>query len=279
MIIGRAFAAKIDSVVKGVHLGNSTYSFRDLPHAPGGDASDAIIAAMVAVGAGETELFAPGLEPAAPPMNRPPQQPRPANATPPDPAAMAAAQRARANSPEALQRRETMRQWRLTTPAEHFQAIGKKFADAGIKIDAYTMNYRNDFTDEEIDKTFEQAKALGTKVIATSTQMAMAKRLAPFADKHKFIVALHGHANTRDPEEFSTPETFQKGLDMSKYFKINLDIGHFFAAGFDPVALYRRAPQGHYAPSHQGPQAGRRSQHSVRGRRHAHQAGAATAAR
>jgi|ERR1035437_375322 sugar phosphate isomerase/epimerase len=64
----------------------------------------------------------------------------------------------------------------------------------------------------------------------------MAKRLVPFAEKHKMVVALHGHANVTDPNEFSTPTTFQKGMDMSKYFKVNLDVGHFFAGGFDPVA-------------------------------------------
>ena len=36
--------------------------------------------------------------------------------------------------------------------------------------------------------------------------------------------------------EFSSPETFQKAVSMSSWFKVNLDIGHFSAAGFDPVA-------------------------------------------
>jgi sugar phosphate isomerase/epimerase len=235
MPLGRAFGAKINSTVDGVRLGSSTYSYRDLPHAPGGDASDVVIAALVADGAGETELFSPTIEPANPMMGPPPGAPKRAANAPPDPAAMAA-MRARMNGPEAMKARESLRQWRLTTPMSHFKAVGKKFSDAGIRIDAYTVNYRDDYTDAEIDKTFEQAEALGTKVIASSTQMKMAQRLAPFADKHRFIIALHGHSNTKDPEEFSTPETFQKGMQMSKYFKVNLDIGHFSAAGFDPVA-------------------------------------------
>lgn len=235
--MGVASGGKIDSVVSGVHLGSSTYSFRDIPHVAGGDAVDPVIAALTTCGAGEIELFAPTIEPAGParPAGPPPGGPRPGGA-PMDPEARAAAMRARANSPEVLKAREDLRQWRISTPMSHFHGVAKKFTDAGIKIDAYTMNYRNDFTDEEIDKTFEQAKALGTNVIATSTQMDMAKRLVPFAEKHKIIVSLHGHSNTRDPQEFSSPETFQKGTEMSKYFKINLDIGHFSAAGFDPVA-------------------------------------------
>ncbi len=212
-VAGKTLDAKVNSTVGGVRLGCSTYSYRDLPRPPGGDQTDVAIAALVSDGAGETELFSPTIEPGSPGSMRAPR-----------------------NSPEALQSRDALRQWRLKTPMSHFKEVGKRFSDAGVKIDAYTVNYREDYTDAEIDKTFEQAQALGTKVIATSTQMKMAARLAPFADKHRFTVALHGHSSTNDPEEFSSPETFQKGMAMSKFYKINLDIGHFSAAGFDPIA-------------------------------------------
>jgi len=48
-------------------------------------------------------------------------------------------------------------------------------------------------------------------------------------------VAFHGHSDVKDPEQFSTPETFAKALAMSKQYRINLDIGHFVAAGYDPL--------------------------------------------
>jgi sugar phosphate isomerase/epimerase len=225
--------AKINSVVDGVHLGACTYSFRDLPHAPGGDAVDVVIQAMKDCGAGECELFSPQLEPADPMTARPPAAPGGAGA---DPQARAAAMRARRNSPEAKKYREDVRQWRLSTPMDHFKAVRKKFDDAGIDIHAYTLNFRDDFTDDELDKCFQQTKAMGVNVIASSTQLTMAKRLVPFAEKYRIYVALHGHSNTRDPNEFSSPETFQKAMEMSSQFRINLDIGHFSAAGFDPVA-------------------------------------------
>jgi sugar phosphate isomerase/epimerase len=53
------------------------------------------------------------------------------------------------------------------------------------------------------------------------------------------IVAMHGHSNTTDPNEFATPESFAAAMKLSKYFKVNLDIGHFAAANFDPVAYLR----------------------------------------
>ncbi len=214
-----AALAKINSTVNGVRIGACTYSFRDLPHAPGGDAVDAVVKALTDCSVGICELFSPQLEPANP-MTAGPQTMRP-----------------RMNSPEGKKVREDLRQWRLTTPMDHFRAVRKKFDDGGIDIYAYTLNFRNDFTDDEIEKCFEQTKALGVKIIASSTQLTVAKRLAPFAEKHKIYVALHGHSNTKDPNEFSSPETFKQGLALSNYFRINLDIGHFFAAGFDPVAF------------------------------------------
>ena len=121
-----------------------------------------------------------------------------------------------------------------------YDAITKKLDAAGIIVHAHCVNYRATLADEDIEKTFEQAKALGTNVIATSTQVTMMKRLAPVAEKHKIYVAFHGHSNTKDPNEFATPESFQSALDTSKYFKVNLDIGHFSAAGYDPVAYIER---------------------------------------
>lgn len=67
------------------------------------------------------------------------------------------------------------------------------------------------------------------------------------------------HDQTSNPNEFSTPETFQKAMDMSKYAKVNLDIGHLTAAGYDPIAYIeeRHAAGGSHrraqAGSKQGP--------------------------
>jgi len=204
--------AKIDSVVSGVRLGTITYSFRDLPRTPGAsDSVDVMIKALTECGIGEIELFSPHIEPSLP----------------------------GGRGAEAQRSREQLRQWRLSTPPQHFEDVRKRFEDAGISLFAYTVNFRNDFTDEELDKAFEEAKALGVKIIAASTQLSVAKRLVPFMEKYEINVAVHGHSNIQDPDEFAAPDSFMKALAMSKLFRINLDIGHFTAANFDAVEFIK----------------------------------------
>ena len=56
--------ALADTILGGVRLGVQSYSFRELPRTPGGDATAAIIQAMKDTGLSETELWAPQIEPA-----------------------------------------------------------------------------------------------------------------------------------------------------------------------------------------------------------------------
>ncbi len=131
---------------------------------------------------------------------------------------------------------EQLKKWRLTIPLSHFEDIRKKFDNAGIELYAYSLNFRDSFSEEELDRGFQMTKALGTDIITTSTTLTCAKRLAPLAEKYHVRVAMHGHDETDKPNEFATPESFARGLAMSKQFYINLDIGHFTAGGYDPVS-------------------------------------------
>lgn len=189
---------KINSKVQGVQIGTQTYSFRDRP-------LDAAIKAMIEVGLGDCELYSVHIEPGGPAGTRGPEG------------------------------REALRKWRLSVPMDEIRGVRKKFDDAGINIHAFNLSFRDDFTDEEIDRGFEMAKALGVKVITASSTVTAAKRVAPFADKHKITVAMHGHSDLKDPNQFAKPESFAAAMAMSKYFAVNLDIGHFTAAGYDAV--------------------------------------------
>jgi sugar phosphate isomerase/epimerase len=206
----------IDSRVDGVRIGVQSYSFRTLP-------LDAAIKAMSEIGIGECELFAGHVEPR--PSFRPGGRRK---------AADAAAKKAEA--PQARGGREEIRQWRLSVPLDQFTAIRRKFDDAGIRLHAYNLSFNDGFSDEEIDRGFEMAKALGVGIITASSTLTAARRVAPFAEKHKMIVAMHGHDDVKDSNQFAKPESFEQAMALSKYFWVNLDIGHFFAAGYDPVA-------------------------------------------
>jgi sugar phosphate isomerase/epimerase len=220
LALPRLVEAAADSKVAGVRIGVQTYSYRDLPRPAGADDSvDVIIKAMKESGLTECELFAPQLEPEF--------------------SAGARGARGAPPSPEAVKAREDLRKWRLDTPLDHFRNARKKFDAAGITIHAYCYNMNASFTDAELDRGFEMTKALGTELMTTSTTMDVARRLAPLADKHKMIVGLHGHSNVSDPKEFATPESFAAATKMSKYLRVNLDIGHFTAANYDAVAYLR----------------------------------------
>jgi len=195
---------KINSKVSGVQIGTQSYSFRDRP-------LDAAIKAMVQVGLGGCELYAPHVEYAAMGIQM------------------------GAPLPQGRAAREALRKWRLSVPLDQFKAVRKKFDDAGIELYAYNYSMRDDFTDEEIDRGFQMTRALGLNLITSSSTVSAAKRIAPFAEAHKMTVAMHGHSDITNPNEFAKPEAFAEAIAMSKYFAINLDIGHFTAAGYDAV--------------------------------------------
>ena len=172
---------------------------------------DGVIQAMTEVGLGECELYSPHIEP--------------------------------------KRSREDLRKWRLTVPLDEFKAVRKKFDDAGISLYAFNLSFDDSFTDQEIDRGFEMAKALRAAVITASATVTSAKRVAPFADKHNMIVAFHGHSDVKDPNQFARPEAFAQALAISKKFAINLDIGHFVAANYDPVE-YIKAQHEHILVLH-----------------------------
>lgn len=131
--------------------------------------------------------------------------------------------------------REAVREWRLSTPMSLFEGVRRKFDDAGILLYAYNYSFREDFTDKEIERGFDMAKALGIKVLTASSNVTTARRIDPFAKKAKVRVGMHNHSRIHE-NEFATPEDFAKAMEgMSEYLCVNLDIGHFTAANFDAV--------------------------------------------
>lgn len=137
--------------------------------------------------------------------------------------------------------REALRKWRLTVPLSRFRAIRRNFDNAGILLYAYNYSFRSDFTDPEIERGFQMTQAMGLKYITASSNVSVAPRVDKYAQKYKITVGFHNHDDTANPDEFSTPATFERALKgASKYLAINLDIGHFTAANQDPVSFIKR---------------------------------------
>ncbi len=196
----------------GVRIGATTFSLRELPHIPGKDAVDDVIKGLQFAGVADIELHSADTEAPAPDSRLPaPAGPSvyggPIKDVSPEEAA-------------ALQKaiRESFRKWRLYTPPAYYQAIRAKFDAAGIALYAYTMNFDDRFTGEEIDGVFRQAKTLGVNVISSTVTLDVARRLAPAAEKHQMQVALR-----------NLPE----GLPLSDRFRVSLDISrHDDPVGF-----------------------------------------------
>jgi sugar phosphate isomerase/epimerase len=197
-----AYAA-INSKFQGVQIGAQSYSFRDLP-------ADQILPAFVKCGLGEAELMSYHAE------------------------ALLGAPTGRGSEITEAQRR-----WRASVSVDQFKDVRKQFDVAGVSIELLCYNLSGNIADDEIEYSFQMAKALGAKAITSSSRIAIAKRVAPFAEKHKMMWGAHGHDNAKDPEELCTPESFATVMSFGKYMGVNLDIGHFHAANFDPVAYIK----------------------------------------
>src|SRR5215475_3524180 len=220
----RLFGARIDSTVRGVKIGLITGSLNPLPTIPGKDPIDIIIDQCLQLGAANVELVnVMGLN-----------EPQVVNGgrfgQPPDKI-----------TPEYLDSREKLRQWRLSLPLDRFREVRKKFDAAGLNLFSYVMTIGDDFTDPEIEAVFRQMQALKINLFTTNqTRVGMGPRIATFSEKYKIRPARHPHAMVEDPNEVATPESMEKLLAMSKSFVINLDIGHYTAGNNDAVAFLRQ---------------------------------------
>jgi sugar phosphate isomerase/epimerase len=188
--------------VSGVRIGNMTYSFRDLP-------LEQAVQAQLAAGIGYCELDHGHVE------------------------------RTLGFGRDA-EGRNNLRQWRLGKGLEEYKNVRKMFARAGLPLWGFIYSVRDDFTDDEIERGFEFARVLGVKVMTGSSTLTATKRVVPFAERHRMLYGVHNHSNVKDPNEFATPESFEKALAMSRYIGANFDVGHFLAAGYDPVDWMRK---------------------------------------
>ncbi len=135
--------------------------------------------------------------------------------------------------------RERLRQWRIDQGAEACARAREELARRGMRLNSFNLSIRNEFNDEEIDAAFRMSKAFGTDILTTSSNVSTAKRIDPFAQQHRVYVGFHNHARIRE-DEFATPDDFREATaGFSKWLGVNLDVGHYYAAGFDCLEFLR----------------------------------------
>ncbi len=113
--------------------------------------------------------------------------------------------------------------------------LRKMYNDAGVNIHIHKIGFGG--SDEEIDFNFQVAKALGCTGITLERSEPMAKKLAPFADKHKIWVAFHNHTNNYPVMDKTDPI-----LAYGQYIGFNFDTGHYFAGtkGLSPIPVIEK---------------------------------------
>ncbi len=135
--------------------------------------------------------------------------------------------------------RAKLRAFRLETPLSHYEEIGESFHAAGIELNSFNYSFRDDFTDDEIARGFEMAKAMGAKALTASGTVSVAGRVNSHAQRYGMRVGMHNHSRIRE-NEYATPDDFAAASEGNSHIGVNLDIGHFIAAGFDPIDYIKR---------------------------------------
>ncbi len=125
--------------------------------------------------------------------------------------------------------------WRANASMDKFVQLRKMYNEAGVDIFAWkpsALGAKN--TDAEILYAFKAAKALGASHVTVELpdDSAQTMRLGRLAKKYKIKIGYHGHLQ-------QTPTWWDESLQQSKFNAMNPDIGHYTAAGFDPIPLLK----------------------------------------
>lgn len=118
-------------------------------------------------------------------------------------------------------------QWRKTVAMDKFVELRKMYNDAGVTIYAFKPSaFGKDNTNDEIAYGMHAAKTLGAGHVTMEHpgDDAHTLKLARIAEKYNMNIGYHGH-------EQQTPTFWDVALAQSKKNGLNLDLGHYVAAG------------------------------------------------
>jgi sugar phosphate isomerase/epimerase len=222
---GQPATEKPNSNFGGVQIGTITYSFRSMP-----GSAEALLGYLTQCGISSTELMGGPAEGfAGAPTFEWPRMPRGQRPTQEQIARIRAQRQAHAKE---------LRKWRLSASMDKFEELRGMYEDAGVNI--YIIKFSDldeSMPDDEIEYCFNVAKVLGARGITTEISEEKAKRLAPFADRHKIVVGFHNHTQVNS-------ESWEKPFSYGKQLAMNFDVGHYVAGTNEsPIPLIKRYGQ------------------------------------
>lgn len=132
---------------------------------------------------------------------------------------------------------EEVTKWRAGVSMAKFEQVRKMYNDAGVKIYAFKPNaFGKNNSDAEVLYGMKAAKALGASHVTLEhpSDDAQTLRLGKLAEGVGIKVGYHGH-------EQETPTFWDTALAQSPANALNLDLGHYIAAGnTDALDLIRK---------------------------------------
>ena len=239
------FRNKPNSIIEGVQIGVITYSFRSMPD----QSAEATLKYIVDCGINAVELMGGPAESFAG---------KPENNV--DRHAFYTLMRAKRDGKLSEKQEKEMThmqvqmesydkevaQWRAEVSMDKFKELRKMYNDAGVNIYAFKPNaFSKNNTDAEIEWGMRAAKALGASHVTLEhpSDDAHTQKLGTFGEKHDIYVGYHGH-------EQQTPTFWDTALDQSSHNALNLDLGHYVAAGNTEPLKIIKSKHGHIMSMH-----------------------------
>ena len=128
-------------------------------------------------------------------------------------------------------------EWRAGVSMTKFAEVKEMYKAAGVQIYGFKPStFSKNNSDAEINFGFKAAKALGASHVTLEhpSDDEYTLKLGKMASKHGIYVGYHGH-------EQQTPDFWDTALEQSEFNALNLDVGHYVAAGNpDPLILLRK---------------------------------------
>jgi len=208
------FAGIPDSKYFGVQIGVITYSFRSMP-----GSVDQLLRYVTDSGISAIELMGDAVEDyAGKPANPVKMTPRVPGQAP---------QFTDEQKAQMAAYGKQVAEWRSTVSMDKFAEIKKMYNKEGVSIYAFKPNALGiNNTDAEIEYALRAAKTLGARSVTVElpTDPAQSKRLGDLAAKHKIYIGYHAHTQATDT-------AWDVALGQSPFNSMNLDCGHYIAAG------------------------------------------------